>query len=595
MWWLGWWKRQSSRKSWLLVLLGLAFLIMFPSLGDGLVIDDILHRNVFAGATAFDKDTGSPLMSMFRFFPAEPKIQRRMRDAGQLPWWTSPRFTGTFWRPVSAATHALDYGLWPGSPWLMHVHSLLWYLFVLLLALLLYRVFLPEQWIVHTALWLFALHEAFAFPVTWLANRNALVGLVMGFLCLLSHHQWRATGRKSFAFLALFWMVLGLLSSESMLAITSYLLGYALFLDREDNLLRRLMTLVHYAVVVVLWRLLYSSLGYGMKGSGTYVDPLLEPVTFWTGVVQKLPVMLLGEWAAPSPEPFMMLKGPMLWGYIALGVLFSLFLLRALWPILHRPVVRFFGTGMLLSLVPVAATTPQARTLLFSAFGGMALMALLLQHIAQKSKGSLASGQRWVFRGVLFCATLHLFLSPLALFGNTRFKTIVPRLSKLQLAGTALPKGHNVETMVLINSPFHLLDVLMFESRLWHRQPTPRFYRVLAPAHGPVTVFCKDRHTLVVSTRTTFVEGIGQLFRGPQDPLKAGDIIRLPDMTVYVLKADRRGMPTKVSFRFQKPLNSPQLRLLKTSGKGYTRFVPPPIGKEVVLPAFPFQSLLLSK
>jgi hypothetical protein len=50
-------------------------------------------------------------------------------DAGRrlLPWWSDPTIHIDFARPLTALTHVLDYALWPGTPALRHLHSLLWF------------------------------------------------------------------------------------------------------------------------------------------------------------------------------------------------------------------------------------------------------------------------------------------------------------------------------------------------------------------------------------------------------------------------------------------------------------------------------------
>jgi len=40
-------------------------------------------------------------------------------------WWAAVDSRNAFYRPLAAATHALDLRLWPDSAALMHLHALL--------------------------------------------------------------------------------------------------------------------------------------------------------------------------------------------------------------------------------------------------------------------------------------------------------------------------------------------------------------------------------------------------------------------------------------------------------------------------------------
>jgi hypothetical protein len=72
-------------------------------------------------------------------------------------------------------------------------------------------------------------------------------------------------------------------------------------------------------------------------------------------------------------------------------------------------------------------------------------------------------------------------------------------------------------------------------------------------------------------------------------PLPAGTVVALPYMKVTVLE-DRGGLPSRVEFRFPRPLEDPALVFLVLSRDRLRRFDWPPIGVEVALPrGQPFQ------
>src|SRR5205823_5741641 len=60
-------------------------------------------------------------------FRGDPERTTRVMDLGFFPWWTYPGLKAEFCQVVTVWTHRLDYWLWPDSPILMHLHSLLWF------------------------------------------------------------------------------------------------------------------------------------------------------------------------------------------------------------------------------------------------------------------------------------------------------------------------------------------------------------------------------------------------------------------------------------------------------------------------------------
>src|SRR5262245_5796993 len=102
-----------------LVLALVAVALALPSLGGGWQLDDLFHREILLGRTAF-----SP-WDMFSALRDSAAL-RSYVDTGAGPWWTSDDFRVGFFRFLTIATHRLDYLLWPDSAVLMHAQSLAW-------------------------------------------------------------------------------------------------------------------------------------------------------------------------------------------------------------------------------------------------------------------------------------------------------------------------------------------------------------------------------------------------------------------------------------------------------------------------------------
>ena len=109
----------------------------------GWMIDDHVHRAALTHHPEFP-DWHRSADSLFAFTDGDPE---RLSDAvarGIWPWWSAPDMHLAFWRPVTGWSHALDYRAWPENPWLMHVHSLAWFLLAVVLLFALYRYVMPR-------------------------------------------------------------------------------------------------------------------------------------------------------------------------------------------------------------------------------------------------------------------------------------------------------------------------------------------------------------------------------------------------------------------------------------------------------------------
>ena len=63
--------------------------------------------------------------------------------------------------------------------------------------------------------------------------------------------------------------------------------------------MKRLRTLLPYAVCVALWRIGYRVFGYGVSGSGLYVDPFHDPLRFFGALGEHGPVLLFAQLGGP--------------------------------------------------------------------------------------------------------------------------------------------------------------------------------------------------------------------------------------------------------------------------------------------------------
>ena len=106
------------------VLALLAGFLALPSVWVGWQLDDYVHR-WFLCDPVLATDLPGALMGLFAFLDGNPDQNRTLMDTGFMPWWSLESLRISFWRPLAAFTHWLDYQLWPNSPAIMHFHSLI--------------------------------------------------------------------------------------------------------------------------------------------------------------------------------------------------------------------------------------------------------------------------------------------------------------------------------------------------------------------------------------------------------------------------------------------------------------------------------------
>ena len=280
---------------------------------------------------------------------------------------------------------------WPGSRFLLAVVGAL------------YRQFSGRHGTARLALLLFAIDDAHAPVVSWIArsqpDHRACARVAGADRAPAPSRQWFRAG----IWLGPLLFGLGLLASESALIAGAYLVSFAAVLDSGSRW-QRYGSLVPYAALVLVWRVAYGFLGYGAANSGLYVDPVRAPLAFIGALFERLPVLSLSQLALPWAELWEIYPLTAPWLRYAVGALAWMTLLgfgallRPLWR--ENRSVRFFGVGALLALVPVCASFPHDRLLLGAGVGAMGVMAEVLRRAFQTSERAASRLTRRCFRRV---------------------------------------------------------------------------------------------------------------------------------------------------------------------------------------------------
>jgi hypothetical protein len=370
-------------------LAALAVLLALPALWVGRQSDDYWHQLILCRHPACRDLMPSPLL-LFSVVD-DPARTHRLMDAGWLPWWTYERLRVSFCRPLTALTQWLDYQLWPESAAIMHAHSLAWFALLAYAAAALYRRLLGPTWVAALAGLLFAIDDAHGWPAAWLANRNGLTAAAFGAIAILAHDRWRSQRWRAGAFLAPVLLLLGLLSGEVAVGTFGYLLAHALFLE-TSSIRARILALAPYAVIGAVWWVVYHSFGFGAFGSSWYTDPTRSPIDFARCVLERAPMLLLGQFGLPPSDICLTLSTTAIRTYWIVATVIVALLVVLFAPLVRRDrVARFWAAGTALSLLPACATVPSDRLLLLTGLGGMGLVAQFIASLARVERdGAIA-------------------------------------------------------------------------------------------------------------------------------------------------------------------------------------------------------------
>lgn len=562
----------GARAERTVILVALA--LSLPALFAGFSIDEYVQRVRWkAGLWRFLDDC-------FVFVSGDPaRIHREFREGFGI-WWTALDSRTAFYRPLAAATHALDLRLWPDSSALMHLHTLLWFAALLGALGALYRRFLPPS-VACLALALFAWDDARGQVLSWIAKRNALLAGLLGVLAILAHDRWRRDGWRPGAWLGPLLVAGSLLSAEAGLATPGFLFAYALHVDR-GSLARRLLRLLPTALVVVAWQAVYAARGYGVEASAVYVHPLHEPLAYASRVLVRAPLLVLGQ-LTPLGSDFSGLYSPaVLGGVLLLTAALLVAVARAAGSRLAaEPSSRFWLVGSALALLPVASTTPSDSNLGFVAIGAAPLLAAIFASFVDAPPAP-----RWPRVVVGALAICNLGLGPLLL--------PLKSLSTLGLAyglariDESLPRDPAItaKTLVVVSIASEGGPYAVANYRDAQGIPQPGRTRLLATTFGELSVTRLDAVTLRLRPAGGFLaHDLHRLVRGPSRPFRAGDRVELSDLTATVTEISGDGRPLTVEFRFHAPLESPEWLWMRGQGLGLVEWTPPRVGETVVVPA----------
>jgi hypothetical protein len=598
---------------WLWIVLGVTVLLYIPLLFSGFYADDLGHRLSFspdaAARLGWPAAMAPAWWNLYGFSTHAEGYFGMLLDQGFYPWWASDTIKVSFFRPLASASLALDFTLWRNAPFLMHVHSLLWFLLLLILVFRLYKDLSGSITVAGLGILLIALDDVFASPAGWISNRHALIALVFGVLCITLYH--RGVERRSRGLIGGSYalMAVALLTSEMGLSTFAYLFAHALVLD-DDPLPRRFLRITPFIAIIIVWRLIYSTLGYGVYGSSLYVDPLISPARFIGSLAVRLPINLFTAVGLPIAG-LTIAADPSATVVIAIICAVGVVLYAALaFPLLRwRRLSAFWLIGLLCSLVPISAGIPGNRNLVFVSLGLMGLVSQLFVDVARLSKSDLPGFTRILLKVYIpTLVILYMVLSPALVLAQPvtwRVTTEAQRQTMDFGDDPALSNQH----VFIVNPPGVATYTVGLFWKVFTDEPIPSSINYLAPGFTPVEIQRLDDRTIRVTPEGGYTPPPGvavdpssgvttpineqnvyraidrSFYYDPHHLDAVGQTVTLSEFTVQVASLTDDGRISSAVFTFDAPLESERYIWLMVDASGaYRRVEMPPIGQTRVYP-----------
>lgn len=562
--------KRSGRRAFFALLLILGVIALWPSLRAPLWLDDYTH------AAMVDGNFPAPRGPLDLYDFVGDADRTALVHRGVLPWWTSPELKIRFFRPLSSAVLWLDHRAFAHRPFPMHLHSLAWWVALVLLAHALYaRVFGPRVAFAATAM--FALAPCHAVPIAWLANREALMSVAFGLAGLNALVRWREGGRVWLAFAAAFAFAMAHAAGEYALCFFGYVVGLELARAR-DTLARRAASLATFAVPSAAYLAARWALHYGTAGSGFYRDPMTDPLIFLEQAPRRLASLLLDVWWTLDADGWAVTTA---WWGLALVVVLSALVLAlplrraiAAQDGLRRRYATWLLVGSCLALLPVLPVAPSARVAQAAVFGAAPLAALVIDRAwFAAAPGPLSgAGQLTAFAATLL-AFAQLVHGPVTswLEGRDFRRQAEAFAQRSQWLRERVPPAARAHVVI---ERAGWQTVLFTQFALDEHGVPPAEWRALALANHILVLRTGARTLDVVipKGRTYFPTGPNDLFRN--SPLPEGADIEMPGLHVVVV-SDGSKQAGRVRVTFDRDLDDPSFTWITERAEGF-RFEPPP-------------------
>jgi hypothetical protein len=590
--------------------------LRWSALDAAFLSDDYAQYAMLKGAYPVER---SPF-DLYTFVGGRHETKKLM-DFGVVPWWGHPDLRLSMMRPLSSVMVVLDYSIFGKNVYGFHIHSMIWWMFLVACVAVLLRELLPT-YMAAIAIILFAIEEGHGMSIAWVANRSALIALSFGLLGLWAHIRWRRQGQKRAFVLSMTMFILALLAGEWAFPVFAYLLAFEI-LGVSDSKAKRVRAMLPVAVLGMVFIAVQRLLNYSPIASDIYVNPFSEPTIFLREFLLRTPSFFAEfvfgipvGWYDSTPwrsdvlslnifsaNVWRMLPSWKFW-HCLIGLFSAAVLYYAIrWGLKYqsRRVSRellWLLVGALVSLIPMVASFPSSRLVVPAFVGISACYAMIIQRCYRVlSAASLRDLIR--SRTVQVAIVIALGMA----YYQVWDAALVSRFDILQrnyhhnsirewvLYSDIDDKRVANQDIFMINGVDHTSAVYSPYIRYFYGHPLPRSCRILsgAPNAHDITRTAPNELEILVLGGTFLNGGLAELYRADRFRYRLNDVIYLKGLTIRILALDN-GRPYRARFIFDKPLEDPSYLFLHSTKNGLRRFELPAVGATVRLPLAQFPS-----
>ena len=382
-----------------------------PSIRCGFFADDWLHR------LALDQlpDIFTEQFNLFGLIRSTDEVIAFKRF-GLAPWWTDLDVRINFWRPIPSITHWLEYKAFGHSTIAAHLISIAFYALSVFLVYRLLARYLLQALPLVLGVAVYALDDAHALNIVWIANRNETIGGIFVLASLLAFLRYREEKATKYAFLSLLAYVGALLSKESGLVLPLFVLSHIVVFPEKpgQSLIDRIRPffglLVTLGVISLCFLFVYFKVLGHEANTAYYINPGKNPglwaANFFRSGFYHVVILATGV-------PLHVLSSTPVRDYPAAALLlgaltFGFWTLVWRWLKTDRP-TRFFLLTMVIGQVIVTTSFPDPRNLLLPSIGFAYIVARVFEEAVKRFEATKDRRYRAVSWGLV---GLHLVLAP---------------------------------------------------------------------------------------------------------------------------------------------------------------------------------------
>ncbi|MFH1699186.1 MAG: hypothetical protein ABIE07_01250 [Candidatus Zixiibacteriota bacterium] len=567
----------NSRVFAMILISLLAFILNWPYLLAGFSGDDVIFLNIL-------KQDPLPFSRRLGMWSISASDWNFLDNVWWKDWTSSGG--GFFWRPIPSLIFEGFVGVFGKNSFPLHILLILIHTGVGVTLYLFVRKLTRHHWLALAAGVFFITCEDHSILLGWITAFTGPLAVLFTVLALLAHVYWLQHRRPLVVATSLLMLLFAMACKESASVSPLIIMSFTFFMptgtlenNRTDySLLQRFKRFVRdpwswapAMIMLVIYLIVYKSLGLGTIGSLMYVSPFADPIGYISNLVTNLPIMWLGTFSPISP--FLLMFAPsVLWIAAVLGTVFLVIWAFALWPFKKMPLVQWAILAYMVSLLPELATTASERGLYFAMIPASILLAMILltiRPLAQRINPFLPAMNRHT--RIVGWMTMWIILIPGTLLSLAMPWAYLPGLDgPEQEIRTALPhiEEHKPEHIIVLNTSGFMLTIYAYDIFNYVSEG-PQDVWVLSSGNGVYSMEKTGDSSIVIRTdRSGWLDNMFARVIRTKSRLKLEDQYQTPlfAATLQKLTKSKRDV-LEVQFDFDQSLDYSGYLFLKWNGE----------------------------